>query len=153
MKNYDNLYLDILTIGRETVQNGISYNELKQKLGDKGYDFSNDCIELAVKQWFFDSFHHRDEDDNPITCVHQIEEHLDCSFILKGESCLMLIDHRKAKRNLGVAWLSFAAALLSIAYSLVHDFYSDRHSVEKRYEKVKVSEDRKREVNSNKNVK
>jgi hypothetical protein len=121
-QKYDNLYIDILKIGRRTVGTGVSYETLKQKLESKGYDFNNDCIELAVKQWFFDCFHHRGEDNKPLTDINQLEKHLHCNFILKGETCIMLVEHEKSKRNIAIAWLSFTVALLTITYTLIHDW-------------------------------
>lgn len=100
---YKKLYLDILMIGQNSVNTGLSFNDLKCKLEQKGYDFKNDCIELAVKQWFYDSFHHRGADDNEYKTIEDLDNHLDCNFILKGESCLKLISYR-------ASWFSMMTA-------------------------------------------
>ncbi len=52
-KNYDRLYLDILSTGMSRLATGLNYNDLKKLLEKKGYDFNNDCIEIATKQWFY----------------------------------------------------------------------------------------------------
>lgn len=119
--NYDNLYLDILKIGRERSTSGLSFNSLKCILTAKGYDMENDCIDMAVKQWFFDSFHHKNEKSKVLKSVNHLEKHLDCNFIMKGESCLQLIEHETAKRNLRIA---LVAAFIAIA-SLIYGVFSD----------------------------
>jgi len=108
---YKKLYLDILKIGHNSVNTGLSFNDLKCKLEHKGYDFKNDCIELAVKQWFYDSFHHRGADDNEYKTIDNLDNHLDCNFILKGESCLKLISFR-------ASWFSMMTARYALAIGL-----------------------------------
>lgn len=49
-KTYKTLYLAMLEVGQEKVQDGVSYNEIKSLLSKERYDFENDCVELAVKQ-------------------------------------------------------------------------------------------------------
>jgi hypothetical protein len=125
MKNnntkYDELYLNILRIGQSRVDTGLSYDNLRIELIKQGYDFENDCIELAVKQWFYDSFYHRGKEDNPYNCVEDLEKHLDCSFILKGDSCLRLIEYDKAHKSNLAGWISLILSLLAIFYSIFHD--------------------------------
>lgn len=108
---YKKLYLDILKIGQNSVNTGLSFNDLKCKLEQKGYDFKNDCIELAAKQWFYDSFHHRGADDNEYKTIEHLDSHLDCNFILKGESCLKLISYR-------TSWFSMMTARFALGISL-----------------------------------
>jgi hypothetical protein len=107
---YKRLYLDILKIGQNSVNTGLSFNDLKCKLEQKGYDFKNDCIELAVKQWFYDSFHHRGADDNQYKTIEDLDNHLDCNYNLKGESCLKLISYR-------ASWFSMMTARFALAIS------------------------------------
>jgi hypothetical protein len=107
---YNELYLDILKIGQESVHTGLSYNKLKCKLELKGYDFENDCIELAVKQWFYDCFHHRGQEDIKCESIDDLEQHLECNFILKGESCLKLIGYR-------ASWYSMMTARIALLIS------------------------------------
>jgi len=116
-KSYKKLYLRILRIGVNRVHEGVTYNELKAELVKQGYDFENDCIELSVKQWFYDSFNHTGADDNPYTSVKDLENHLDCSFILKGESCLKLLSYetsRNSWRN-GIAAITLSLIAVSVA--------------------------------------
>lgn len=118
VKNYDRLYLDILKIGRKKVGEGLSYNELKEHLIKKGYDFENDCIDLAVRQWFCDSFCHQGQEDNPYNSILDLDNHLDCSFILKGDSSLRLIEYDTSKRSKWVAIISLCVALFAIGITL-----------------------------------
>lgn len=118
VKSYDKLYLDILKIGRKKVGEGLSYNNLKKDLIKKGYDFNNDCIELSVKQWFSDSFCHQGQEDNPYNSILDLDNHLDCNFILKGDPSLRLIEYDTSKRSKRVAILSLAVALFAIGITL-----------------------------------
>lgn len=115
--NYDNLYIDVLKIGRKTAKDGLSYETLKQELTSKNYDFSCDCIELAIKQWFFDNFHHKGTDKKPVD-FDSFESHLTCNFIMKGDACLKLIDYENSKRNIWIAFISMFLAVISIAFSI-----------------------------------
>tara|TARA_R110002049_G_scaffold133671_2_gene293072 strand:+ start:56 stop:421 length:366 start_codon:yes stop_codon:yes gene_type:complete len=117
MKKYNTLYLDILKIGSIKLSDGLSYDVLKKELEKKGYDFENDCIELAVKQWFYDSFHHY-ADDNELTNVYDLENHLHCNFILKGASALKLIEFKTSRNRLRVAMCSLFIALIAIGFSI-----------------------------------
>jgi hypothetical protein len=133
-KKYDNLYLDIIKIGRDKVGEGLSYNKLKSLLEKKGYDFGNDCIELAVKQWFINSFHHRGEDNKPITELKDLENHPDCNFILKGESSLLLITHQKSKNAL---MISLCAIFLSFS-AFMYKLYDDMNKLERKNENLNI---------------
>jgi len=97
---------------------GLSYDLLKSELEKKGYDFSNDCIELAVKQWFIDCFHHYVEDEEEssvvINSIKDLEEHLDCNFILKGNICLSYVEHRTSQNNLKLTYAALGIAVLSL---------------------------------------
>jgi hypothetical protein len=124
-KKYDNLYLNILEIGQHKVDTGLSYNDLKNELEKLGYDFENDCVELAVKQWFYDSFCHRTIDDNPYTEFDHLENHLDCNFIMKGDSCLRLIEHKTAKLSSRAGWFSLIVSIIAILYSVFHDYSTE----------------------------
>lgn len=110
---YDKLYLDILKIGSSKLDSGLSYNDLKSELEKKGYDFENDCIELAVKQWFYDCFHHYADKDE-IKSVYDIDKHLDCNWILKGSSCLAMVEHKTSKYNLDIARIALLVAFIAL---------------------------------------
>lgn len=118
VKSYDRLYLDILKIGRKKVGEGLSYNELKDLLIKKGYDFENDCIDLAVRQWFCDSFCHQGQEDNPYNSILDLNNHLDCNFILKGDASLRLIEYDTSKRSKWVAIISLGVALFAIGITI-----------------------------------
>lgn len=113
-KNYEKLYLDILKIGRKNVSVGLSYSELKKHLTKKGYNFENDCIDLAVRQWFCDSFCHQGQEDNPYNSILDLDNHLECNFILKGDASLRLIEYDTSKRSEWVAIISLGVALFAI---------------------------------------
>lgn len=118
---YDNLYIDILKIGQNKVTEGLSFNTLRQELTCKKYDLDNDCIELATKQWFFDCFHHRDSDTEPVN-YEQLNDHLDCNFILKGDYAIKIVEHETAKRNLQIAWAALIIAFLAFIISIIVSF-------------------------------
>jgi hypothetical protein len=118
VRNYDRLYLDILKIGRKKVGVGLSYNELKELLIMKGYDFENDCINLAVRQWFYDSFCHQGLEDNQYNSILDLNNHLDCNFILKGDVSLRLIEYDTSKRSNFVAMISLGVAFSAICITL-----------------------------------
>ena len=98
IKKNNSLYIKILRIGQTLIDTGVSYNSLKKLLEKEGYNFENSCIELAVKQWFYDSFHHKGKDGKLIS-LEDLDNHLDCNFILKGDSGLKLADHDTSKMN------------------------------------------------------
>ncbi|MBL7765795.1 MAG: hypothetical protein JNJ58_06875 [Chitinophagaceae bacterium] len=129
---YKNLYLDILKIGQVCLHTGLSYNKLKYKLEEKGYDLTNDCIELAIKQWFYDCFHHRGQEDKKYESIDDLEQHLDCNFILKGESCLKLIGYRTSWFSMMTArialLISFGAFIIG-AWNLGYKMQVDKHKV------------------------
>ena len=116
-KSYDNLYIDILKTGRKNVKTGLSYNELKTELSED-YDFDCNCIELAVKQWFYDSFHHKGEEGQKIT-INQLDDHLDCQFVMNGDACLKLISFETSENNISLMKKSVNWAFLAVATTLL----------------------------------
>jgi hypothetical protein len=121
-KSYNTLYIDILKIGKKRVEDGLSYNILKRKLREKGYnlDGENNCIELAAKEWFFDSFHHRGDDLSPVDVEH-FEGHHNCNFVMKGDACLKLIEYKSSRRNIFIACIAAFIAALAFIYVIYHD--------------------------------
>lgn len=124
MSLYDNLYIEILQIGRANVEGGVSYNKIKSELEKKGYDFENDCIELAVKRWFYDSFHHIVEEHQNVA-FKDFDQHITCNFIMTGDACLKLIALETSENNInlmkwsvGFALLAVVLAILSIAVTI-----------------------------------
>ena len=116
-KTYDKLYLRILQIGQSKLGEGLSYNDLTDILEKDGYDFSNDCIELAVKHWFYESFFHVGGDDNPYLCFTDLENHKDCGFVLKGEHCLVLLEHNTSNRNINIAWIAIVLTFIGLGFT------------------------------------
>lgn len=123
-RKYNNLYLDILELGQGKVEEGLSFNELKKKLSEKGYDFENDCIELAVKQWFYDSFHHISA-DKEVKNAHDVDNHLDCNFILKGESCLKLISYKTSRFSFRNGLIAISISFLVMTYTIIRNVIQD----------------------------
>jgi len=117
-KTYKTLYLAMLEVGQEKVQDGVSYNEIKALLSKERYDFENDCVELAVKQWFYDSFHHRGADDNPLLDVRDLDRHLDCKFILKGESCLKLLSYQTSRNSVRVGVIAALISMMAVGLTI-----------------------------------
>ena len=122
-KNYADLYLDILKIGVDKAEIGLTFEELLDELYYKGYDTENDCIILAVKQWFYESFHHRGVEDNPYNSYEDLDRHKDCSFILNGDSCLRLIEYDKTKNSTNAGWFSLVISVLSILFTVLYAVY------------------------------
>lgn len=120
MRKNKDLYLKILRIGQTVIDLGLSYNLLKRQLEESGYDFSNSCIEVAVKQWFFDSFHHKGQDGKLIE-VEDLDEHLDCRFVLKGDAALKLADYETARTNLKIAKKAMTISILAMFVSIFQE--------------------------------
>lgn len=118
MSSYDNLYIDILKIGKNHVKSGISYDNLKLILIESKYDFSCDCIELAVKRWFFDSFHHIVEDHENVK-FSDFENHTDCNFIMTGDACLKLVSYETSQTNNKLMWYSVGFGFIAIVVSII----------------------------------
>ena len=52
----ENIYRRVLEIGSECLTCGISFNQLKERLTDEGYDLENDCLERCLREWFLIHF-------------------------------------------------------------------------------------------------
>ncbi len=117
-KHYDSLYFEIIKFAMKQPEDGVSYNNLKAHLESIGYDFSNDCIELAVKQRFLDCFHHYIEDGYVFEKIQDIKNHLDCNCILNGESCIAYINYKTAKYNANLALLAVLISIIGLIWSL-----------------------------------
>jgi hypothetical protein len=117
--DYHHLYLKILEIGRGRLKDGLSYNELITLLKKDHYDLDNGCVELAIKHWFDESFFHLGQDSNPYSCLKDLPNHLDCSFVLKGEHSLRLIEHTTTKRNFTISIIALIIAFISLIVSFI----------------------------------
>ena len=138
---YDKLYLTILEIGQEKVHSGLSYNKLKKLLTNKGYDFNNTCIELSVKQWFYDSFHHISS-HGEIKTAHDIDEHAECGFILKGESCLKLLSYKTSRYSFRNGIIALILSFTAVSYTIVHNTIKGKSEIKQQNEKlIKIEND------------
>lgn len=118
MKANDKLYLDILKIGRASVPTGLSYIRLKEGLQGLGYDFENPYVELACKVWYFDSFHHAAMDHRDIG-FEELDGHLECEFVMKGDACLKLLAHRNSVFNNRLTLYSVILAGIALIASII----------------------------------
>lgn len=93
----DKLFLRILQIGRDNIQNGIRFSDLLNQLKSEGFTINN-CTNRTLREWFYTSFFHEEAHcakDSPgsYTDVTKLDEHQKCSFILKGDSCMKLLQY------------------------------------------------------------
>lgn len=116
LETYDDLYLTILKIGRMRIEGGLSYTDLCEELKNIDYDLENDCIELAIKNWFLHSFIHYDEKNKEFKAgvLSDLDKHKECNFILSGKSCLTLIEYENSIRNIRYAKIAMCIALVSV---------------------------------------
>jgi hypothetical protein len=132
-KNYNDLYLTILKIGQSRVSTGLKYSDLIRELATHGYDTSNDCVVLAIKRWFLDSFFHLPDHHNPCNDLDDLNNHTTCHFILKGDSSLALIEHETMERSIRQARNAILLSILALLLSLltigeVHDWVKAQFS-------------------------
>jgi len=118
MTVYDSLYLDILKIGRASVVSGLSFVRLRELLEQKGYDLDNYYIEVAVKTWYYDTFHHALSDHVPIT-YPELDNHLECNFVMKGDACLKLVSFNNSSRNNKLTLYSVILAGIALIASII----------------------------------
>lgn len=122
---YDELYLTILKIGRKKVKDGLSYNQLKAILEKEyKYDFTNSCIELAVKHWFMHNFvHYPCNSSHPLAdgnyCLSCLEQHLDCNFFLGGKACLALLEYENTQTTIKYSRYAVIVALLTFIIGII----------------------------------
>lgn len=121
IKKNNALYAKILRIGQTFIDTGVSYNKVKTLLENEGYVFENSCIEIAVKLWFFDSFHHKGEDGKQVE-FEDLDNHLDCNFILKGDAGFKLADHDTSKMNLSIARKAMIISIMAFLASILIPF-------------------------------
>ena len=112
--DYQELYLTILQIGQTRVNHGMRYSDLLIELSKRGFNIDNGCLKQAVKQWFHDAYFHITVAGN--TCnIDELDEHSDCTFILKGESSLLLLEHDKISKTISLAkWAIMAAIVIGV---------------------------------------
>lgn len=126
-KKYDSLYLEILKYAIDQREDGVSYNKLKEHLESLGYDFKNDCVELAVKQRFLDCFNNHIENSHPFKTTKDIDNHVDSNCILNGESCITYINYKTSVRNTNLALYAVLISLATFIYTL---YIENKHTTE-----------------------
>ena len=95
-----NIYQRVLEIGSECLECGISFNQLKERLKEDGFETENDCLDRCLREWFFNSFFHEE-----MVCkhgnmtIHTLKDHYDCNFILKAETCLRILSYEEAEKS------------------------------------------------------
>jgi hypothetical protein len=124
-KSYDELFPNILKIGMENINSGISYLKLKQELEKKKYvfgDTENSCKESTIENWFWDNFSHCDcvlsekeqkdaQDENGYLFL---EKHSKCGCIINGNACLTYLEYKNAKNS--KEYCKWAVIIASIAF-------------------------------------
>lgn len=115
--SYNDLYITILKIGKDRMEDGISINQLKKELILRGFDLSNDCTERATLHCFLCNFVHYDRNEHKLdgdVDLSNIDGHENCNFILRSDSCLAIIEHETSVRNIKIAMTALFVAILSI---------------------------------------
>lgn len=109
--DYQELYLTILKIGQSKVNHGMTYRDLINELAIRGYNIDNGCLQQAVKKWFHEAYFHITVQGK--TCnFDELDEHSDCTFILKGESGLLLLEHEKINKTISLARWAIGVAIV-----------------------------------------
>ena len=95
-----NIYKKVLEIGSECIECGISFNDLKKRLKNEGFDIDNECLNRCLREWFFNSFFHEETVcDKGSSSIKELDNHLDCNFILKAETCLRILSYEEAEKS------------------------------------------------------
>jgi len=94
-----NIYQRVLAIGSECLECGISFNRLKQRLKEEGFDVDNECLNRCLREWFYNSFFHEEAKCNKGEYkIEELDKHLTCNFILKAETCLRILSYEEAEK-------------------------------------------------------
>ncbi|AMA49468.1 hypothetical protein [Flavobacterium covae] len=95
-----NIYQRVLEIGSECLECGISFNQLKERLKEEGFETENDCLDRCLREWFFNSFFHEEMVcDHGNMTIHTLKDHYGCNFILKAETCLRILSYEEAEKS------------------------------------------------------
>lgn len=93
-----------MQIGRDNISGGIKYCDLYNQLKKEGYEI-NSCVNRTLREWFYTSFFHEEAHCDiesgiaPYTNVKNLDDHKCCSFILKGDSCLKLLQYEEFEKT------------------------------------------------------
>jgi ribosomal protein L20 len=120
--DYQELYLTILKIGQSRVNHGMTYSDLIQALDKEGFNIDNGCLKQAVKKWFHDAYFHITVEGKACN-LDELDEHSDCTFILKGESSLLLLEHEKINKTITLARNAIIVALIVGAITVFVSWY------------------------------
>lgn len=97
----DKLFLRILQIGRDNISGGLRFCDLTDQLTKEGYTI-NSCTNRTLREWFYTSFFHEEAhcdkgNPNSYNDVSKLDEHRCCHFILKGDSCMKLLQYEESE--------------------------------------------------------
>ncbi len=126
--DYQELYLTILQIGQSRVNHGMRYSDLLSELSKRGFNIDNGCLQQAVKQWFYDAYFHITSGGNKCD-LNEVDEHSACTFILKGESSLLLLEHDKISKTIALAKSAILVAIIVGALTIVISWYLAYHPI------------------------
>ena len=115
-RTYKDLYFRILQIGQSRLLTGISYNTLYKQLKDEGFDCENNCVDIAIRHCFVDSFFHI-TNDKEFTGIENLNEHQDCDFVLRNTQSFMLLEHQRSRNTLWIAWIALGLTMIGIAFT------------------------------------
>jgi hypothetical protein len=99
----DKLFLRILQIGRDNISGGLRFCDLTEQLTKEGYAI-NSCTNRTLREWFYTSFFHEEAhcdkgNPNSYNDVSKLDEHRCCHFILKGDSCMKLLQYEESENS------------------------------------------------------
>lgn len=140
-KNYETLYIRMLELGYDKMEEGLSFDNLINQLKSEGFDTNNTCLYRAVMTWYVTSFHHLELEGHSTTDLeHGLGKHKSCNFILKGEACLTYIEYRNmiGSRDISESsrkW-SVIAVWVAACGILVTLYLSIRSNTDKILEKI-----------------
>jgi hypothetical protein len=131
-KSYNKLFPDILKIGMEYINTGISYEEMKRELERKGYKFGdepNSCKESTIQNWFADNFSEcvclfpkEQETDQKLLLDEYFRKHSQCKFIIEGKACLTYLNHKDTRRSKIYCLLAFIGAAAALIFAILCHF-------------------------------
>lgn len=143
-KSPEDIYKRVLEIGSECLTCGISYNGLIQRLKAENFEFDNGgCLERCVREWFWNSFFHEEahcQHENSKDDIKKLDEHLNCNFTMRSDSCMKLLSFKEAELNREssdknfksakisnrVALIGLSVSFFTLAYSLYKDYNDDK---------------------------
>ena len=131
MQNISNIYIDALSLGSKNMSNGISFNDLKDRLCSKGYTIEGE-FEKYFEHWFFSNFFHKSatwevkkfETGSTRILSHNLSQYHKDKCMLTGEAFMNyieyieLIEARLSSRRAHFA--AIAAIIISIILGILN---------------------------------